>query len=73
VYVIEDKAGNRFSLNDRGMAEEPSSVELLRLVPAEAIRDQVLVGRFRHDLDRCRLEVKPLSIVTECEVIRLTL
>jgi hypothetical protein len=55
------------------MAEEPSSVELLRLVPAEAIRDQVLVGRFRHDLDRCRLEVKPLSIVTECEVIRLTL
>jgi len=73
VFVIEDKSGNRFSLTDRGMAEEPSSVGLLRLVPADAIKDQVLVGRFRHDMDRCQLEVKPLSIVTDAEVIRLTL
>ena len=55
------------------MAEEPRSVDLLRLVPATAIQDQVLVGRFRHDLDSCKLEVKPLSIVTDTEVIRLTL
>ena len=72
-FVIEDKSGNRLVLTDCGMSEEPSSVELLRLVPADAIRDQVLVGRFRHDLDRCQLEVKPLSIVTDSEVIRLTL
>jgi hypothetical protein len=72
-FVIEDKAGNRLTLTDRGMAEEPRSVDLLRLVPATAIQDQVLVGRFRHDLDSCKLEVKPLSIVTDTEVIRLTL
>ena len=31
------------------------------------------VVRFRHDLDSHKLEVKPLSIVTEGDVIRLTL
>lgn len=72
-FVIEDKAGNRLTLTDRGMAEEPSSVELMRLVPQDALKDQVLVGRFRHDLDTSKLEVKPLSIVTTNEVIRLTL
>ncbi|MEZ6141522.1 MAG: hypothetical protein R3B84_13195 [Zavarzinella sp.] len=73
VFVIEDQAGNRLTLTDRGMSEEPSSVELLRLVPPDALMNQVLVGRFRHDLDSCKLEVKPLSIVTNTEVIRLTL
>jgi hypothetical protein len=72
-FVLEDKAGNRLCMTDRGMAEEPSSVQLMRLVPQDALRDQVLVARFRHDLDSSKLEVKPLSIVTPTEVIRLTL
>ena len=72
-FVIEDKAGNRLAMTDRGMSEEPSSVELMRLVPQDALQDQVLVGRFRHDLDTSKLDVKPLSIVTANEVIRLTL
>jgi hypothetical protein len=72
-FVIEDTAGNRLAMTDRGMSEEPSSVELMRLVPQDALQDQVLVGRFRHDLDTSKLDVKPLSIVTANEVIRLTL
>jgi hypothetical protein len=72
-FIVEDKAGNRLSMTDRGMSEEPSSVQLMRLVPQTALHDQVLVARFRHDLDSSKLEVKPLSIVTASEVIRLTL
>ncbi len=72
-FVVEDKAGNRLSMTDRGMSEEPSSVQLMRLVPQDTLIDQVLVARFRHDLDSSKLEVKPLSIVTGSEVLRLTL
>jgi hypothetical protein len=35
--------------------------------------NQVLAVRFRHDLDKRKLQVKPLSIVTKDSVVRLTL
>ncbi len=73
VFVVEDSAGNRLTLTDKGMSEEPPSVQLLRLLPSEMLAGQTLVARFRHDLDTRRLEVKPLSIVSENEVVRLTL
>ena len=71
--VIEDRAGDRLVLTDAGLPEEPRSTHLLSLVPKDVLQDQTLIARFRHDLDSRKLEVKPLSIVTEDDVIRLTL
>jgi hypothetical protein len=71
--VVEDKAGERLVMTDAGMTEEPRSTPLLSLLPKEVMQDQTVVVRFRHDLDTRKLQVKPLSIVTEREVIRLTL
>ncbi len=71
--VVEDKAGQRLVMTDLGMTEEPRSSHLLALLPKDALEGQTLTVRFRHDLDSRKLQVKPLGIVTETEVIRLTL
>lgn len=71
--VVEDKTGERLVITDVGLSEEPRSSHLLSLVPKEVLQDQTLIVRFRHDLDSRKLQVKPLSIVTESDVIRLTL
>lgn len=73
VPVVEDSKGGRLAMTDGGMAEEPPTCHLLRLVPPELHRSQTLVARFRHDLDRRKLEVKPLAIVTGSGAVRLTL
>ncbi|HEX8339811.1 MAG TPA: SWIM zinc finger family protein [Tepidisphaeraceae bacterium] len=73
VPVVEDAAGERLILTDAGMTEEPPSCHLLQLLPPQLHEDNVLVVRFRHDLDRRKLQVKPLSIVTDATVVRLTL
>jgi hypothetical protein len=72
-FVVEDKAGERLVLTDAGMTAEPRSTHLLPLLPREVLEEQTLIVRFRHDLDTRHLRVKPLSIVTEREVFRLTL
>lgn len=72
-YVVEDKAGGRLVITDAGMTEEPPSSYLLALLPGDALENQTLIARFRHDLDSRKLQVKPLSIVTATDVIRLTL
>ena len=71
--VAEDAAGGRLALTDAGMTEEPASCHLLSLLPPAALLDQVMVVRFRHDLDTRQLRVKPLSLVTADAVVRLTL
>ena len=71
--VVEDAGGERLTMTDVGMTEEPPTCHLLQLVPPELHRDQALVARFRHDLDRRKLQIKPLAIVTETGVVRLTL
>jgi hypothetical protein len=71
--VVEDKTGERLVITDVGMPEEPRSSHLLSLVPKEVLQEQTLIARFRHDLDSRKLQVKPLSIVTASDVIRLTL
>jgi hypothetical protein len=73
IPVVEDSKGERLCMTDVGMTEEPASCHLLHLVPAELHENQVLVVRFRHDLDTRKLRVKPLSIVTKENVVRLTL
>lgn len=71
--VAEDAAGTRLVMTDAGLREEPASCHLLELLPAEVLQDQVLVARFHHDLDARELRIKPLAIVTEAQVVRLTL
>jgi hypothetical protein len=71
--VIEDSSGERLGLTDTGISEEPASCHLMRLVPKDLFSHQTLVGRFYHDLDTQRLCVKPLSVVTESAIVRLTL
>jgi hypothetical protein len=71
--VVEGTKGERLTLTDAGMTEEPASCHLLQLIPPALHENQVLVARFRHDLDRRKLQVKPLSIITTSGVVRLTL
>ncbi len=71
--VVEDRTGERLVITDAGLPEEPRSKHLLLLVPKDVLHDQTLIVRFRHDLDSRKLQVKPLTIVTEADVIRLTL
>lgn len=70
--VIEDAKGERLVLTDKGMSEEPATCPLLGLLPPELFTKQTLVARFHHDLDTRKLQVKPLAIVTESQVVRLT-
>ena len=70
--MAEDAKGERLVLTDVGMAEEPASCHLLPLLPKAALAGQTLIARFRHDLDTRKLQIKPLSIVTDA-IIRLTL
>lgn len=70
---VEDGAGERLAITDAGLPEEPRSSHLLSLVPKDVLQDQTLIVRFRHDLDNRKLQVKPLTIVTKAEMIRLTL
>jgi len=71
--VVEDGKGERLGMTDTGMTEEPASCHLLQLLPTALHENQVMVVRFRHDLDKRKLQVKPLSIVTKDSVVRLTL
>ncbi|HYF52288.1 MAG TPA: SWIM zinc finger family protein [Planctomycetota bacterium] len=71
--VVEDAKGERLVMTDTGMTEEPASCHLLTLLSPELLENQVLVVRFHHDLDRRKLQVKPLSIITAEKVVRLTL
>jgi hypothetical protein len=71
--VAEDAKGERLVLTDAGMAEEPPSCHLLSLLPKASFVGHLLIARFRHDLDTRKLQIKPLSIVTESAIIRLTL
>lgn len=71
--VLEDAKGERLVLTDAGMTEEPASCHLLSLLPKEVFADQTMIVRFRHDLDTRKLQVKPLSIVTANNIVRLTL
>ncbi len=71
--VVEDAKGERLVLTDTGMSEEPASCHLLQLLPKALFENQSLVVRFRHDLDTRKLQVKPLSIITDTSLTRLTL
>jgi hypothetical protein len=70
--IIEDPAGERLVLADDSHDGEPATLPLLAMLPKSVQHDQVMLLRFHHDLDSQKLRAKPLSVVTETEVIRLT-
>lgn len=79
--VVEDAASNdgtqdaktgRLVLTDSGMAEEPPSCKLFFLLPKELFANQTLVARFHHNLDTRKLQIKPLAVVTDAAIVRLT-
>jgi hypothetical protein len=71
-FILEDQGGERLVLADDHHDSEPATLPLLGLLPKEIHHDHVMLVRFHHDLDSQRLRGKPLSVVTESEVIRLT-
>jgi hypothetical protein len=70
--VIEDKTGERLVLEDDRHAGEPAALPLLPMLPQQVRQDKVMLVRFHHDLDSQKLRAKPLSIVTDTDIIRLT-
>jgi len=70
--IIEDATGERLVLADDQQAGEPATLPLLPMLPRAVRYDHVLLVRFHHDLDSQKLRAKPLSIITENEIIRLT-
>jgi hypothetical protein len=70
--IIEDQTGERLVLADDNQDGEPATLPLLAMLPKAVQHDQVMLVRFHHDLDSQKLRAKPLSIVTESDVIRLT-
>jgi hypothetical protein len=70
--IVEDPNGERLVLADDGRNGEPATLPLLPMLPTAVRNDQALLVRFHHDLDSQKLRAKPLSIVTENDVIRLT-
>jgi hypothetical protein len=70
--IVEDEAGERLVLADDQHDSEPATLSLLTILPKAAHHDQALLVRFHHDLDSQRLRAKPLSVITETEIVRLT-
>ncbi len=70
--IIEDQNGERLVLSDDTHDGEPATLHLLPMIPKTTHHDQVLLVRFHHDLDSQKLSAKPLSVVTESDIIRLT-
>lgn len=70
--VLEDAEGQRLIIADKYRENEPRTVRLIELLDPNDMEDQVMLVRFHHDLYAKRLYVKPLSIVREKEIIRLS-
>lgn len=70
--VVEDAQGQRLVMTDTGVAEEPPSCRLFPLLPRELFANQTLVARFHHDLETQKLRIKPLAIVTDSSIVRMT-
>ena len=70
--VAEDAAGERLVLTDTKLFAEPDCCHLLHMLPPRLLEKQTLVARFHHDLDSKTLQIKPLSIISTDEIVRLT-
>jgi len=71
--VAEDAQGNRLTMTDEGMTEEPASCHLLSVLAPALFQDHTLIARFRHHLDTRKMQITKLSIVSTSGIIRLTM
>lgn len=71
--ILEDQHGQRIAFTDAGRFEEPDSCHLFALLPPAWLKNQTLIGRFHFDLDSRALRMKPLSLLTDSQIFRLTL
>lgn len=69
--VVENVAGERLVLTDIPGGKEAPTLPLLQLLDAASLSGQVMLVRFRQDLDARQLVVQPLCLVTEDRLIRL--
>ena len=68
--VLQTKNGQNILLGDLPGMEE--TIHRISMLPDERIfKDQVLLGGFYYSPNDRRLRLKPLSILTESDVIRL--
>jgi hypothetical protein len=70
--IIEDQNGERLVLAEHDHNSEPDTLHLFPMLPKSVRRDHAMLVRFHHDLDSQKLRAKPLSVVTEDDIIRLT-
>lgn len=70
--IIEDQNGERLVLSDDHHPGEPMTLPLLTMLPRGVRQNQVMLLRFHHDLDTQKLHAKPLSVMVEDDLIRLT-
>lgn len=70
--AVQDQQGQRMVFTESGGNQEPATCHLLWLLPPALHQNQTLIARFDQDLDAQRLRLKPLSIVTQSQIYRLT-
>jgi hypothetical protein len=70
--VMEDANGERLVLEEDLHPGEPATLPLLPMLPGRVRHDQAMLVRFHHDLNAQTLRAKPLTIVTDSDLIRLT-
>ncbi|MEI9866346.1 MAG: hypothetical protein WDN00_17675 [Limisphaerales bacterium] len=70
--IIEDQTGERLVLADGQSRWRACDAAVAGHAPESGATRSVMLVRFHHDLDSQKLRAKPLSIVTESDVIRLT-
>ncbi|REK76754.1 SWIM zinc finger family protein [Paenibacillus paeoniae] len=70
-YTLRDSHGKHLPIASTIMKAPQRLEEILPLLPAEDLREQAVLVMFRHDVDTGRLEVQPMSIITERRLIRL--
>ncbi|MCS7463896.1 SWIM zinc finger domain-containing protein [Paenibacillus doosanensis] len=69
-YVLEDDTGKRLALGDADWSGR-GSTELLPLLKAEHTDNQTFLVMMKHDFRENRLQVQPLSLITDTGVVRL--
>jgi hypothetical protein len=70
--IIEAANSERLVLAEDNYPGEPPTLPLLPMLPKLVQHDQAMLVRFHHDLDAQILRAKPLSLVTNSDIIRLT-
>jgi hypothetical protein len=49
----------------------PEGINILKLLKPQMLKDQVMLLRFWHEMDKRRLIAAPLSLITDNRIIRL--